>query len=509
MNWKKIAKYFLIAWAILTIVIICWMKYGLITMYGGHTTKVDHKQFDPYVGPVVINNVNILASDCKSFIANQNVHIEKGIIVSIDSLEENVGKIKVIDGKGKFLIPGLIDSHVHLFKSSNDLLLYTANGVTQIREMIGEEDHLNWRQEIGAGRIGPEMFIASPRIGSFGTLEGWFMSWSQGYLNITNGHEAEKAVQELSKEGYDAVKIYSQINKEAYSAVCKTAKELDMKIVGHVPWTLTLEDIYESGQTEIAHFEELMNALRREFGSLEGERGKEFLAYVEERSTTIATSLIASDIGVTSTLWLTESFMDQNFDLENLLQDLALEYENPGISEWVSYVPNGIGWLPEVNRFQLPNDLNKEEREGRKEFWTIYGRACRVLAIRLSQNGVKIMAGTDANLPPTVPGFSLHDELEALLRSGMSTAQVLQSATSTPATWLESNAGAIEMGRKANLVLLDKNPLEEIRNTRSINSVFANGKLFDRALLDKILKSVAAANDKSRNRDISEFLVND
>jgi hypothetical protein len=219
--------------------------------------------------------------------------------------------------------------------------------------------------------------------------------------------------------------------------------------------------------------------------------------------------LIASDIGVTSTLWLTESFMDQNFDLENLLQDLALEYENPGISEWVSYVPNGIGWLPEVNRFQLPNDLNKEEREGRKEFWTIYGRACRVLAIRLSQNGVKIMAGTDANLPPTVPGFSLHDELEALLRSGMSTAQVLQSATSTPATWLESNAGAIEMGRKANLVLLDKNPLEEIRNTRSINSVFANGKLFDRALLDKILKSVAAANDKSRNRDISEFLVND
>lgn len=278
MNWKKIAKYFLIAWAILTIVIICWMKYGLITMYGGHTTKVDHKQFDPYVGPVVINNVNILASDCKSFIANQNVHIEKGIIVSIDSLEENVGKIKVIDGKGKFLIPGLIDSHVHLFKSSNDLLLYTANGVTQIREMIGEEDHLNWRQEIGAGRIGPEMFIASPRIGSFGTLEGWFMSWSQGYLNITNGHEAEKAVQELSKEGYDAVKIYSQINKEAYSAVCKTAKELDMKIVGHVPWTLTLEDIYESGQTEIAHFEELMNALRREFGSLEGERGKEFLA---------------------------------------------------------------------------------------------------------------------------------------------------------------------------------------------------------------------------------------
>ncbi len=509
MNWKKIGKYFLIAWALLTIVFIFWMKYGLITMYGGHTTKVDHNQFDPYEGSVVITNVNILAPDSKSFIANQRVYVDQGKIVSIDSIKGTTGTAMALDGKGKFLIPGLIDSHVHLFKSPNDLLLYTANGVTQIREMIGEKDHLKWRQEIVNGRIGPEMFVASPRIGSFGTIEGWFMSWSQGYINITNAEEAEKAVQELSQKGYDAVKIYSQINKEAYSAVCKTAKELDMKIVGHIPWTLSLEDIYGSGQSEIAHLEELMNALRREFEDLDGARGDDLLKYIEKRSTTIATRLIANDISVTSTLWLTESFEDQNFDLESLLQDVELQYENPGISEWISYVPDGLGWLPEVNRFRLPEDLTKEEREGRKEFWTIYGRACRVLAKSLSRKGVKIMAGTDANLPPTVPGFSLHDELEALVDAGMSTAEVLSAATSTPASWLESNAGTIVIGRKANLVLLDENPLENIRNTQSINSVLSNGKMFDRALLDNILKSVAEANHESRNRDISEFLVND
>ncbi len=115
------------------------------------------------------------------------------------------------------------------------------------------------------------------------------------------------------------------------------------------------------------------------------------------------------------------------------------------------------------------------------------------------------MAGTDANLPTTVPGFSLHDELEGLHQLGMTNAQALQSATLVPSEFMNSNSGKIEVGYNANLVLLDKNPLLDIRNTKAINTVFSNGKVYDRDLLNELLAAVKAVNDKDRKIDISQY----
>jgi hypothetical protein len=507
MNWRKITKYFFILLFASTITMAFLANRNMIQIYGGHTDVVDHTTFRPSNDPVCIYNVNVLSVDGNLFIPNQTVCIEDGIITSIDTLSQLSTKKTQINGADKFLIPGLIDSHVHLFKSPNDLLLYVANGVTEIRELIGEENHLKWRQEIKNGRIGPDMYIASPRLGSFETIEGWWMNWTQGFNNIRNAQEAESMVTTYAEQGYDAVKVYSYLNKEAYDAINKVAIAKGLDVIGHVPFSLQLSDIFDSNQSDIAHLEEIMNAFRREFGQFNTQdEANDFLAYVAKRSQEIAPELVSNDISVTTTLWLTQSFVRQKFDLDKVLKEVELEYQNPGISEWDKMIPQGLGWLPEVNRYKMSDNLNADEKVWQKIFWTTYGQACAVILKNLSEKEVKIMAGTDANLPPTVPGFSLHDEFTAMYRAGMSTAHIMRSATSIPADWLGSNTGKIKNGNKANMALLDENPLENIENTQRINTVFLNGRILDRTLLNQILESVKTANNASRKVEIDEFV---
>ncbi|MFZ1808252.1 MAG: amidohydrolase family protein [Cyclobacteriaceae bacterium] len=507
MNWKKIFKYLFMALILSTVIMGFLANQNMIQIYGGKTEVVDYNAFNPDNNTVYISNVNILNPDGDTFIPHQSVLIENGIITAIDSLSQPSRDATHISGEGKFLIPGLIDSHVHLFKSPNDLLLYVANGVTEIRELIGEEDHLKWREEIKAGRIGPDMYIASPRLGSFGLVEGWWMNWTQGFNNVRNAKEAESIVKSYAEKGYDAVKVYSYLNKESYEAINKVAVAEGMDVVGHVPFSLEISDIFKSNQSDIAHLEEIMNAFRREFGDLKNQDGaNDFLAYAEKRSKEIAPELKSNDISVTTTLWLTKTFVRQKFELQKVLEEVELVYENPGISEWDEMIPQGLGWLPEVNRYKLSEGLSDEDKDWLDIFWTTYGQACQIILKNLSDEGVTILAGTDTNLPPTVPGFSLQDELTTMHRAGMSPTQVLQSATSIPAKRLGSNTGKVIEGYKANLVLLDASPLEDIANTKKINTVFLNDKVFDRALLDEMLESVKRANNASRKRSIDQFM---
>lgn len=131
--------------------------------------------------------------------------------------------------------------------------------------------------------------------------------------------------------------------------------------------------------------------------------------------------------------------------------------------------------------------------------------ACQILLKNLAEQGVKIVAGTDANLPPTVPGFSLHQELQSMQEAGLSAAEVLQSATAVPAAWMKANSGTITVNKTANLVLLNKNPLLDIQNSKSIEAVFLKGKLLYRNTLDQMLEAVKRANNNSRKKDISAF----
>lgn len=506
MSLKKILKYVLLLLLAGVIILIFLANRDLSKIYGGLTEKVDVSQFDIQQESFTVSKVNVFSADSAAFLPNRTVVVDEGKIISVDTLIPANIAGRNIDGTGKYLIPGLIDSHVHLFKSENDLLLYPANGITYIREMIGFEEHLGWRRAIEAGRLGPKMYLASLRTGSFGTMEGFFMEWSQAFKNVSTKEEAEDYVEEIKEQGYNAVKIYSHLNKECYDAINAKAAELDVDVVGHIPWACSMQDIYNSNQKEIAHAEEVMNAIRREFGGFEGADGvKRFLDYTDKRSKEIADTLISENIALTTTIWLAESFERQKMELDNVLKEIALEYENPGISEWTERVPGGLGWLPSVNRYKFSDDLTEEQKTGEMEFWYAYADACQIVLKNLAAAGVTILAGTDANLPPTVPGFSLHDELISLSKAGMTNAEVLISATAAPAAWFGAETGNIKPGYAADLVLLDKNPLEDIRNTKAINTVFLNGKILDRNYLDNILAAVKAANDASRTIDISEY----
>ncbi|WP_350290178.1 amidohydrolase family protein [uncultured Croceitalea sp.] len=480
------------------------------SIYGGETEIVDYQQFQPKTGTFVIQDVNVLSVNGDSIIPNRTVLIKNGHITAIDSILKPSNSATIIDGSDKYLIPGLIDAHAHLLESPNDLLLYIANGVTQIRELIGQEDHLQWRDEIKKGRIGPKLFVASPRLGTFSSTEGRFMEYSQWYKNIQTPKDARKLVSKFNEAGYDGIKIYSQLTKENYMAVTETAKSLDMPVFGHIPWDITLEDIYSNGQSEIAHFEELANALRREFKeknnlSTTFGREHEFLEYLKIRVDEVAKNLKKNNITVTSTLWLAQSFETQKFELDAILNQVELQYQNPGISEWSKHIPGGIGWLPEVNRYKITEELNEEELILERNYWYTYGLACEIVGRSLHKNGVSIMVGTDANLPPVVPGFSLHDEMISLQKIGMTNAEILKSATSVPASWLNDNSGKIKIGYEANLLLLNENPLENINNTKHINTVILKGSVLDRTLLNNLLKAVKEANDKSRTINISNY----
>ncbi|MEE9432084.1 MAG: amidohydrolase family protein [Melioribacteraceae bacterium] len=490
-----------------TIIGIVYANYELKYMYGGCTKVVDTTPFYTKAKPTAITNLSILSSDGNHFVENKTVLIDNGEIILIGAVDKIPKDNLVINGEGKYLIPGLINSHVHLWQSPNDLLLYLANGITHIREMMGSSEHLKWRKEIEEDkRLGPKMFVASNKVQSFGMFEGWLMNWIQGNINLNKPDKVISTLKSISNDGYDAVKLGSFLSKDIYESISINTSEIEIPLLGHLPLSSTLNKLWNSKQRELSHIEEIVKALRKEFGKVNVENKKEFLQFVRKRSHKVADNFLRKDIAVATTLWLTESIVKQKFELQELLKEIKLSYANPGIIEGTILTSRGLGWLPEINLYRLPKDISAKKFKKENNYWTAYVEASRILINVMAQKGVKILAGTDSNLPVVVPGFSLHNELISLTKAGMTTSQALHSATSVPASWMKIKSGKISLNHRADLVLLNKNPLENIENTKAIESVILNGKIFTRKQLDAILDAVKEANDESRNIDISSFV---
>ena len=483
-----------------------WLKKGVNTTFGADTELVDHKAFVRPMTLTAITNISVLSPEGNDMLPNRTVVIDKGKIVSVRTDAVVPSNATVIDGQGKYLIPGLIDSHVHLHKSPNDLLLYVANGVTHIRELGGFAESLTLRDEIENGRIGPKMFVASPPINTKGLVEGSIFEFLSHHKAAQSVEQAESMVIEFVEQGYDAIKTY-HLDMPSYRAINKLAVELGVPTVGHFPLTMELSELKVTQQREVAHLEEIVSVLIREFGSINDQGSEAFFAHVEARSDEIIDDLLAKNIAVNSVLLYMENIHDQFSDLESKLKTVPIEYANPALVEGSDAIPGfKIGWLPGFNQFEAAHDISEDEYKRDDIFWRARETAHHILLKAMVKRDVNIVAGTDSGGFVIVPGFSLHKELKSLNLGGMSPAQTLATATKNPTQLMNSNAGVIEAGRRADILILDKNPLIDISNTRTINTVILNGRVFKRDQLDAMLTAVKQANENSRKVNIDKYL---
>lgn len=422
-------------------------------------------------------DVTVIPMDTERVIQHQTVVVRNGRISEIGS----TAKIKVprnalrIDGRGKYLMPGLVDMHTHitddavegtpLASENGELLLYVANGVTTVRNMKGQPKHLQWRKETATGEIlGPTIYTCGPAV-----------------LGLQDPQEARRIVLEQAKAGYDCIKVYSppDWSEEAYKSLIATAKEVRIPAVGHFPRNLSFDVALTTGQVSVDHLEEFLYTY---FFKQKGHELDEKLIPAAAKAThdsgiSVSTTLVTYDyIGL--------QISDDSF--QRLLKKPELKY-----------VPRSIRVLaenPEVNgyRKKIPPDKFKTLR-------AILSFQKKILKA-LQDAEVRIMLGTDSswNLPFVIAGFSVHEELRNLVDAGLTPYRALRAATRAPAEFLHASKefGTVAVGIRADLILVDGNPLEDVSNASRRNGVMVRGRWFKEAELQQLLQELASSYAK-------------
>ena len=397
---------------------------------------------------------------------------------------------RVIDGRGQYLIPGLWDMHVHCafgdwFPGGRDIILplFIANGVTGVRDMGGDLPVLfKWRRQIAIGQIiGPRMIVSGPMLDGY-LPDGKSLRFPSS-LPVTTPASAVAAVDSLKAQGVDFIKVQSEISDEAYHAAAAEAQKQGLPFVGHVPAKVRLEETIAAGQKSVEHLMGIFEACSGEEEKFISGKGdlKLMLSSHDEQKCNALIRLLAK-----SQTWQVPTLVWQRGG--TLLDQRDLKHQ--ALDQYVPAYWRDVTW----RRFtdEMMPDLLKDPLALREEY---FARNLKMVGT-MHRAAVPFMAGTDT--APGVyimPGFSLHDELANFVEAGFTPMEALQTSTSNPAKFLDaqSDFGSIEPGKTADLVLLSANPLNDIHNTQKISAVIANGRLFDRAALDQILKQVEAS----------------
>jgi amidohydrolase family protein len=399
----------------------------------------------------------------------------------------------VIDGRGKFLIPGLWDMHVHGFVyvfSDFAGPLMIANGVTGARDMGYYIDTtLRWKADILAGReIGPRLVVGVRVDGPIN--EARFVA------HVVTDEDGVRAVDTLArkKDGSpraDFIKTYSWIPRAAYFAIAGEAKKLGVPFAGHAPYSVSVVEASDAGQRSIEHEDDLMRAcssrdstLRAIFGDTSTANAPDQLQIIRDQARRLRASYDPERCrAVIATLarnhtWITPTLV--------VYQPYAHAFDSAATHpEWAKYVPGVVqgGWI------------RRAAGQSRADSIVVRSYFSFDRTRDLRDAGVKLLAGTDMPQAFIYPGFSLHDELELLVQAGLTPLEALRTATYNPAEFLGAvdSLGTIARGKLADLVLLEANPLTDIRNTRRISVVIANGRVFDGAARTQLFRHVETA----------------
>ena len=377
-------------------------------------------------------------------------------IASAISISQNVAQL---DGSGKFLIPGLWDMHTHheaLGIESMDL--YLANGVVGTRDMGSELQFIiSLRDRINNGELpGPEIIAAGPILDD---APPEFPSRQR----VSDAEEARRTVRALQQSGVDFIKVHNLTPREVFFAIADETANLGMSFSGHVPRTVSIEEAASSGMTSIEHlsnFRVYLECAGTEPYSLDScqESFENLATHGVWQTPTIA---LAQEFPELMNGMLNEIPMSQTLSHYEFASDALLERFETEIS---------VGASAQVVDFLRVNNVTS------------------LAAISdLREAGNQFLAGCDA----LVPGFCLHDELEWMTLAGLSPLEALQTATINPAIFFgrENTQGTIEVGKRADLVLLDENPLADINNIRTVNAVLVRGHLISKPFIDDIFES--------------------
>jgi len=403
---------------------------------------------------------------------------------------------QVVDGTGKFLIPGLWDMHVHWY-NKDFFSLFIANGVTGIRVMWGGPFHQQWRQEIERGDLpGPRMSIASP------IVDGPNPIWP-GSVTVKDAAEGRQIVIGLKPTGADFIKVYNRLPRDAYFAILDEAKKQGIPVAGHVPDAVSAIEASDAGQQSIEHFTGILEGCSTQEDEIRKAREEvwahlgpgERIASVASRRPLVRRMLETFSPEKADAL-LAHLARNHTWQCPTLtvLRNLAfLDDPKTRDDPRLKYMPSDIrtAWNPKDD-FRL-KDRTPEDFELAR---TAYRRQMELVG-RMRKAGVEILAGTDVINPYVFPGFSLHDELKLLVQAGLSPLEALQTATRNPARFLgrEKDLGTVEKGKIADLVLLDASPLDDIGNSQKIQAVVVGGKLYPKAELQQMLVRAEAASD--------------
>lgn len=445
---------------------------------------------------IVIAHATVINPGTSSVLPNQTVVIRGDHITSVsgDSDTPALKNARVIDARGQYLIPGLWDMHVHSafgdwFPGGRDIILplFIANGVTGVRDMGGDAPILlKWRKQIVEQKIiGPRMVISGPMLDAY--LPDGKLRFPSS-IAVTTPTSAIAAVDSLKKQGVDFIKVQSVISHDAYLAAAQEAHTQGLPIVGHVPDKVRIQEVVEAGQKSIEHLMGIFEGCStQENKFINGQGNLKLLLTTQDRQRCEAlTRLLAQ-----KQVWQVPTLAWQRGG--TLLDQRDLKHQP--LDRYVPAYWRDVTW----RRFadQMMPDLRRDPLELRQEYF----RQNLQMVGALHRGGVPFLAGTDT--APGIyimPGFSLHDELANFVEAGFTPMESLQTATSNPAKFLgvEGILGSVEGGRIADVVLLDANPLEDIRNTQKVHLVVASGRLLDRAALDQILAKVEKAAKRQK-----------
>jgi imidazolonepropionase-like amidohydrolase len=414
--------------------------------------------------------------DREMVLEHQTVVVKNGLVQSIGSNKKiQYGKnATIIDGKGKFLMPGLAEMHAHvppiddLQPMKEVLTLFTANGITTIRGMLGHPKHLELRTMIRNGEVlGPNFYTTGPSFNG---------------MSITSPEQGATMVRNQKSAGYDFLKMHPGLSRSEFDSIAATAKRVGIPFAGHVSFGVGVWRAIEAGYSSIDHLDGFVEALVPGIEKMVEQQTGLFGMFVGDQADhskipDLMMALKRNKIWVVPTQSLAERWMHPDYKPEHFKNDPDAKYmKKQTVDQWIN-AKTGLTQNPAFDPEKVKNFI-----------------ALRRKLIKACQdNGVGLLLGCDAPQVFNVPGFSTHNELEYLVTAGLTPYQALQTGTVNVAKYLGiSNGGVVKQGAVADLILLEANPLKNIRSTRKISGVMIGKQWLSKEYIQSELNKLVA-----------------